>query len=217
MPKPTFFNLPDDKRQTLIDIAIDEFAEHDYKNVSISRFVRRAGIAKGSFYQYFEDKKDLYLHLISMSLQEKTRFFEQNPAPDPAAGFFDFLRWTYEIGTRFEFSNPKLAKLGYRAVYGDAPLPAETLAAARDGSLTFFRHQVDLAIGRGELSADTDTEAAAFLFNSVYMNLGDYLIRKMDIDPEILIDDLSPLDTPEAKAFFNSILTLLEKGMASPG
>jgi AcrR family transcriptional regulator len=217
MPKPTFFNLPDEKRQPLIDIAIDEFAEHDYKNVSISRFVRRAGIAKGSFYQYFEDKKDLYLHLISMTMQEKTRFFEQNPPPDPAAGIFDFLRWTYENGTRFEFSNPKLAKIGYRAIYGDAPLPTETLAAARDGSITFFRHQVEQAIQRGDLADGTDPEAAAFLFNSVYMNLGDYLIRKTGINPEILIEDRSPLDTPEARDFFNNILALLENGMASPG
>ena len=59
MPKITFFNLPDEKRQLILDIAIDEFAENDFANVSISRIVARAGIAKGSFYQYFEDKDDL--------------------------------------------------------------------------------------------------------------------------------------------------------------
>ena len=50
MPKETFFNLPDDKRRRILDVVIDEFADNDYANVSISRIVARAGIAKGSFY-----------------------------------------------------------------------------------------------------------------------------------------------------------------------
>ena len=61
MPYETFFNLPEEKRQTIFDILLEEFAENDYNSVSISRIVNRAGIAKGSFYQYFEDKKDLFL------------------------------------------------------------------------------------------------------------------------------------------------------------
>ena len=65
MPKQTFFNLPDDKRQRILDVVIDEFADNDYANVSISRIVARAGIAKGSFYQYFEDKEDLSGYLVS--------------------------------------------------------------------------------------------------------------------------------------------------------
>ena len=58
MPKQTFFNLPEDKRENLINIAIEEFAENDYQTASISRIVANAGIAKGSFYQYFENKED---------------------------------------------------------------------------------------------------------------------------------------------------------------
>ena len=58
MPKETFFNLPEEKREAILDIVIKEFSDNDYKNVSVSRIVKRAGIAKGSFYQYFEDKKD---------------------------------------------------------------------------------------------------------------------------------------------------------------
>ena len=71
MPKQTFFNLPDDKRQRIIDVVIDEFADNDYANVSISSIVARAGIAKGSFYQYFEDKEDLYGYLVSLIAEKK--------------------------------------------------------------------------------------------------------------------------------------------------
>ena len=72
MPRQTFFNLPEDKRNPIIDLALDEFSKYDYKNASISRIVARAGIAKGSLYQYFEDNRDLFLYLVEISGQAKT-------------------------------------------------------------------------------------------------------------------------------------------------
>jgi hypothetical protein len=54
----TFSNLPEEKRQRILRIAIDEFADNDYDSASVSRIVARAGIAKGSFYQCFVDKDD---------------------------------------------------------------------------------------------------------------------------------------------------------------
>jgi AcrR family transcriptional regulator len=39
MPKTTFFNLPEEKRRLILDLAIEEFAERDYKSASISNIV----------------------------------------------------------------------------------------------------------------------------------------------------------------------------------
>ena len=64
MPTHTFFNLPESKRQRLIDGAMKEFMAKSLNEASISNIVKNAGISRGSFYQYFEDKKDLYYFLI---------------------------------------------------------------------------------------------------------------------------------------------------------
>ncbi len=53
MPQATFFNLPEEKRQKILECALDEFAAHDYDSASVSKIVAKAGIAKGSLYQYF--------------------------------------------------------------------------------------------------------------------------------------------------------------------
>ncbi|PAV31646.1 TetR family transcriptional regulator [Virgibacillus profundi] len=71
MPKQTFFNLPDDKRQTLILAAEKEFSRVPLFEASISNIVKTAGIPRGSFYQYFEDKEDAYLFLLNQ--QAKAR------------------------------------------------------------------------------------------------------------------------------------------------
>lgn len=60
MPKQTFFNLPEEKRNHIIEVSIDEFAKAPYQNISINHLIRSMNIPTGSFYQYFEDKKDLY-------------------------------------------------------------------------------------------------------------------------------------------------------------
>ena len=70
MPKQTFLNLPEEKRKAFLEIALEEFANHDYNTASVSKIVERAGIAKGSVYQYFEDKQDLFLYLLDYANQE---------------------------------------------------------------------------------------------------------------------------------------------------
>ncbi|MGN0664704.1 MAG: TetR/AcrR family transcriptional regulator [Negativibacillus sp.] len=65
MPKQTFFNLPEKKRNHIIDVAMEEFSKAPYQNISINHLIKSMNIPTGSFYQYFEDKKDLYFYILS--------------------------------------------------------------------------------------------------------------------------------------------------------
>lgn len=64
MIKQTFYNLPDYKRQRVINAVVDEFANAESDKVSINHIVQNADISRGSFYQYFDDKLDLVEVLI---------------------------------------------------------------------------------------------------------------------------------------------------------
>lgn len=64
MPKKTFFNLPNTKRDKIIECAKKEFSEYSFYDASINRIIKEAGIARGSFYQYFENKEDLFIYLL---------------------------------------------------------------------------------------------------------------------------------------------------------
>lgn len=59
MIKSTFYNLPEEKRLRVTQAIICEFADASDEKISINRIVKRAGISRGSFYQYFDDKVDL--------------------------------------------------------------------------------------------------------------------------------------------------------------
>ena len=65
MPTSTFFNLPPPKKERLLRAAVEEFARKPFNQVSINRIIQAAEIPRGSFYQYFTDKADLFQHILS--------------------------------------------------------------------------------------------------------------------------------------------------------
>lgn len=48
------------KRDTIVRVAIDLFRQKGYNATTISDIVARAGAGKGTFYQYFKDKQELF-------------------------------------------------------------------------------------------------------------------------------------------------------------
>lgn len=64
MPTSTFFRLPEEKRKRLMDAAWEEFTTNSYTDASINRIIHKAHIPRGSFYQYFQGKEDLFWFLL---------------------------------------------------------------------------------------------------------------------------------------------------------
>ncbi|ADQ45999.1 transcriptional regulator, TetR family [Caldicellulosiruptor kronotskyensis 2002] len=69
MPKQTFLNLPEEKRKLITDTLIKYFSQKPYHEVDISDIAKECKVAKGSMYQYFENKKDMYFYTIEVSYQ----------------------------------------------------------------------------------------------------------------------------------------------------
>lgn len=67
MPKDTFFHLDDDKRKKIMKAAKEEFTQNELHKSRVSNIIKKAGIPRGSFYQYFEDLTDLYYYVINDS------------------------------------------------------------------------------------------------------------------------------------------------------
>ncbi len=70
MPKDTYFNLSEQKRKAVFDAAVGEFSAHMFSEASINRIVKAAQIPRGSFYQYFDGKEDLFSHVIARIFHE---------------------------------------------------------------------------------------------------------------------------------------------------
>lgn len=62
-----FNNLKPEKQKQIINAAIKEFVRNGFEKASTNEIVKRANISKGSLFNYFNSKQDLYLYLIEYS------------------------------------------------------------------------------------------------------------------------------------------------------
>lgn len=59
MPTERFYNLPAEKKKLIREAALEEFIRVSFEKASINKMIKTAGISRGSFYTYFEDKHDV--------------------------------------------------------------------------------------------------------------------------------------------------------------
>lgn len=164
MPKETFFNLPEEKRSLICEVAVNEFAEYSFENASINRIVAASGIAKGSFYQYFQDKSDLFLYLLQMAAAEKSNFISPLLTNPEKLGFYTLLREIYLSGMRFAAAHPKYAEMGRRLMENQgSPIYQQVMADSLPAAQHLFEALLERAAANGEIRADIDTKMFAHL------------------------------------------------------
>jgi len=59
-----FHSLESEKQERIINAALKEFARNGYDKASTNEIIKQAGISKGSLFNYFNNKKELYLFLL---------------------------------------------------------------------------------------------------------------------------------------------------------
>ena len=69
MCSETFLRLPEEKRNRFLGAAWEEFTKVPFSEASINKIVLRARVPRGSFYQYFTDKEELFFYLLGGMLE----------------------------------------------------------------------------------------------------------------------------------------------------
>jgi TetR/AcrR family transcriptional regulator len=69
MPKATFGKLSLEKKERVLSAATDLFAERGFHRTEMDAIARRAEISKGSLYNYFKSKDELFLHICNTGIQ----------------------------------------------------------------------------------------------------------------------------------------------------
>ncbi|MFW5768347.1 MAG: TetR/AcrR family transcriptional regulator [Bacteroidota bacterium] len=68
----------EEKRQRIMEEALDLFSREGYQSVSISRIAKQAGISKGNMYNYFDSKQDLLVQLVLDGINDLMQEFDPN-------------------------------------------------------------------------------------------------------------------------------------------
>lgn len=192
MPKNTFFNLSEEKRARIVESSIEEFSSNPYEVASINQIVKHSEIAKGSFYQYFENKEDLYKHLVEICEVEKESYIDIAIKRTKYVDFFERLKEVYKSIMRFSDEKPKYAAvLDHIYKIDDLSLKSEILESLELDGPNVFSKLIDEAIEEGELKSSLDTELIASFLVNINVFLKEYRKTKgVLFDYESKVDEL---------------------------
>lgn len=71
-----FKSLKIEKQERIINAAIKEFVQSGFDKASTNEIVKEAGISKGSLFNYFNNKKELYFYLIEHCVQVVEKIYD---------------------------------------------------------------------------------------------------------------------------------------------
>jgi AcrR family transcriptional regulator len=178
MPKQTFFNLSTEKRETIMNAAIEEFAEYGLENASTNRIVRNSSIAKGSFYQYFEDKQDVFMHMLEIIEVKEMEFFKNQHPPDQNMDVFHYFRWMVKKGMEFGLDHPRMIQAAWRVLLGEGLYYGKNLAGYRQKTTQALTMLITQAIERGEVDSSVDVELAVMVMETWSNAITNYVLTE---------------------------------------
>lgn len=100
MPKTTFFNLSEEKRNSVMNASKKEFSRVSLNEALVKNIVLDAGIPRGSFYQYFEDIDDCFYYVLdtySKDIKQKLLLNLNNSKGDILKSYYDLYIYILEI------------------------------------------------------------------------------------------------------------------------
>lgn len=217
MPTQTFFNLPEEKRNRILDVALEEFAAHPFSKASLSKIVARAGIAKGSMYQYFEDKLDLYRYLLEVAAQQKLTYI-QGQGVKAQPGFFATIEQIIRAGLRFGLEHPKLSLVIANANdAGSEQALRELLVSGKKMYRDFMMDMVVRAQAQGELRSELNPALVVQILIAVLGEaLAEYIFDRLQVTRQDYIENPElgkQLTEQDITEIIHDVTQVLRKGL----
>lgn len=161
MPRPTWDNLEQRRRDRVLHAAMAEFGRRGYSGASLNVIAREAGVAKGSLFQYFDDKFDFYAHVAEQtSLTIYAAMLPRLGGPAPGESFASYFADLLDGWIDYMAAHP--LERGVTAAT-TLEIDPEIRQAVREPVHRLYAHGLrpllTQAVASGDLPPGTDIEA----------------------------------------------------------
>ena len=191
MPTKTYFNLQDEKRERIFQAAMNEFALRNVQEASLANIVTMAGISRGSIYQYFQDKEDIYIHVFEKLRAERAEYVKPAFELYKKEPFMIFFEDFFFRESEFFMKHPQHLEIG-KCCYAHAHgISRKLIQTYQNRYREIFLLGIDYDRERGLIRADVNCAVLAdlcvhlvtdiFIFQSVYNSLTLNDIREQTI------------------------------------
>lgn len=210
MPNKTFNNLSNEKQESIIEIALKEFVMHDYDSASLNKIINEIGIAKGSFYRYFDSKRSLYLYLLDYCLDKRYEYiskFNDMTYDD----FFEELKRIIYNYMKFNIKYP-LCGIFLINAYRNNDINIEKLLFFKNGEQGLIK-AISESQKNGKLSDEYDVEFIFYCISQTLLGLGKYIKKTYGLDRYQIIS-AEKIGDYEINIVFNKLINFLKNGLS---
>jgi AcrR family transcriptional regulator len=211
MPKDTFFNLPFEKQQKVMRSAINEFTTHGFEKGNIGDIAKNAGVAKGSMYQYFENKRELFLFSVRWSMEFLVKKYDKYiTIQDKEMDIFEFFYQNAKdvmIQMREEREIIIFIQDVFLGKYNS--LTDESMSYMTKLSDEYLLILIKDGKNNGSIRKDIDDNILSLFITGVIFKIKEYLMNKARSLGEDIIDE----DFEVYEKEINAMIELLRNGM----
>lgn len=177
----TFTNLPEDRQEAIVYAAAEEFALKDYESASLSEIIKRIGIAKGSFYRYFDSKLSLYRYVLNYGLQLRLQH-EGRVLNIPIDDFFAALVQNFQEKLAFDLKYPLFGALSYKVLQEHHEEVRPTQQELKRQIFGVLKGMLKEQQRCGLVRKDLDLDLMAHSIFQLQAGMYDYLADRFQID-----------------------------------
>lgn len=161
MPRQTWHNLDPARRDRVLQAAMAEFGRHGYSGGSLNVIAREAGVAKGSLFQYFDDKFDLFAHVAEQtSLTIYAALLPHLGGPRAGQPFVDYFGQTIDAWIGYMAAHPlERGVTAATTMELDPDVRVAVRAPVHQLYVQGLRPILENAVAAGELAQGTDVDA----------------------------------------------------------
>lgn len=166
-----------------MDAVIKEMGIHAYENLNIANIIRESNISRGSFYQYFSDKNDLFNYFYQYIGQKKIAYFGDLYILEYDMPFLERFQKLYMSAFKFGSENPKILKAAKKIISSDHFLNSQMMSQATVQANVLFTSLIkhDQKLGRIKTSVDAELLAAFLMEFSNKITLEEYFKDEADL------------------------------------
>lgn len=168
--KSTFENISEEKRKTILDVAVNEFATKGFESANINTIAKKAQVSVGSLYKYFDTKTDLFLTSVTYGISSLEEILDAINGTDEDV----VLKLEKLVRAAIDFSrrNAVMIKL-YNEFTTERNAELGKKLANRMETITSNAYKTAIIHGQisGEIRTDIDPGMAAFLVDNLLMSL----------------------------------------------
>lgn len=182
-----------ERREHILMASAGVFSRKGYRMASVSDIVEEAGIGRGTFYLYFDSKREIFLELIEAFFRGYAELLEENHRylEDAFKRGSKVLRtWRGNMLRVLEYhqENPYLTNIAYREALGkDEDFSArvgELSSLAREKLVSEFQMMYDRGMMR---ECDVEVVTSVVMGSTIYLVM-EHLLPEGKADVESLAD-----------------------------